>query len=86
MSNLNIRKVLGNNIKFYRLKMGLSQEELAEILGTTPVYLSVLENGKRNMRIDYIAHIANCLDIKVKELFVERKVIKNTRRPRKKKK
>ncbi len=57
MSNLNIRKVLGNNIKFYRLKMGLSQEELAEILGTTPVYLSVLENGKRNMRIDYIAHI-----------------------------
>ena len=42
----NTRKILANNIKYFRLKKNLSQEEFAEMLGTTPVYLSTLENAK----------------------------------------
>lgn len=76
----NTRKILANNIKYFRLKKNLSQEEFAEMLGTTPVYLSTLENAKRNIRTDYIGH---CY---VKELFVERNKVINTRRPRKSKK
>ena len=54
------------------------------MLGTTPVYLSTLENAKRNIRTDYIGHIADTLEINVKELFVEKNEVINTRRPRKK--
>ena len=63
------RKILANNIVYYRLKKGLSQEELAELLETTPVYLSSLENAKRN----------------IKELFTEREIIEKKKRPKKKK-
>ena len=72
---LKSRKLLANNIKYYRLKRGLSQEELAEFLGTTPVYLSSLENAKRNIRLDYIEHIANTLEVNIKDLFIEREIV-----------
>ena len=79
------RIILANNIKYYRLKKGLSQEDLAELLETTPVYLSSLENAKRNIRLDYIEHIAEILEVSVKDLFTERKIIENKKRPRRKK-
>ena len=82
----NTRKILANNIKYFRLKKNLSQEEFAEMLGTTPVYLSTLENAKRNIRTDYIGHIADTLEIDVKELFVERNEVTNIRKKKKSKK
>lgn len=82
---LKSRKLLANNIKYYRLKRGLSQEELAEFLGTTPVYLSSLENAKRNIRIDYVEHIANTLEVNIKDLFIEREIVEKKKRPRRKK-
>ena len=42
------RKILANNIVFYRLEKGWSQEDFAEVLKTTPTYVSGLENAKRN--------------------------------------
>lgn len=44
-SNLNVRKILGDNVKYYRKKMGLSQEQLSEILEISPNHLSVIETG-----------------------------------------
>lgn len=82
---LKSRKLLANNIKYYRLKKGLSQEELAELLETTPVYLSSLENAKRNIRLDYIEHIANTLEVNIKDLFIEREIVEKKKRPRRKK-
>lgn len=34
-----------------------------------------LENAKKNIRVDYINHIANTLNITPKELFIERPLI-----------
>ena len=79
------RIILANNIKYYRLKKDLSQEELAELLETTPVYLSSLENAKRNIRLDYIEHIAETLEVNIKDLFIEREIIEKKKRPRRKK-
>ena len=79
------RKLLANNIKYFRLNKGLSQEELAELLETTPVYLSSLENAKRNIRLDYIEHIAETLEVNIKDLFIEREIIEKKKRPRRKK-
>ena len=44
-NNLNVKKIFGDNVKYYRKKMGLSQEQLSEILEISPNHLSVIETG-----------------------------------------
>ena len=81
-NNLKARKILANNIIYFRLKHKWSQEDFADELGTTPTYVSNIENAKRNMRIDYISYIADTLDVPLQELFVERNPVKSHRVPR----
>lgn len=80
---MDARDIVSNNIRYYRLEKKWTQEELAEKLGTTATYVSRLENAKKNIRVDYINHIANTLNITPKELFIERPLIKNVKRKRK---
>lgn len=81
--NRNARRILANNIVYYRLKNGWSQEVFAEKLKTTTTYLSSLENAKRNTTIDYIEHLSNILNIQISQLFEFREPIMNHRIPRK---
>lgn len=76
------RKILANNIVYYRLKCGWSQEDLAERLGTTTTYLSTLENAKRNTSIDYIEHLSYILNVQLSQLLEVRDPIENRRIPR----
>ena len=76
------RKILANNIVYYRLENGWSQEDFAAELGTTPTYVSNLENARRNTRIDYIDLIADTLGVSLNELFEEKPPVKNKRIPR----
>lgn len=78
----NARNTLANNIVYYRLQKGWSQEDFADKLGTTPTYVSNLENAKRNTRIDYIDHIATTLNVELFQLFEKRENIENRRIPR----
>ena len=57
-------------------------EDFADELGTTPTYVSNIENAKRNTRIDYIGHIADTLGVSLEQLFVERTPVVNHRIPR----
>lgn len=41
-----VKLVLGKNIKYYRLKSGISQEKLAEQINSSPVYISDVECGR----------------------------------------
>ncbi len=76
------RKILANNIVYFRIKKNWSQEDFAEELGTTTTYVSNLENARRNARIDYIGHIADTLGISLEQLFIERNTVENHRIPR----
>lgn len=80
--NKNARKILANNITYFRLKKNWSQEDFADELGTTPTYVSNLENAKRNARIDYIGHIADTFGVSLEQLFIERPKVNNHRIPR----
>lgn len=75
----NARKLLANNIIYYRLQSGWSQEDFADKLGTTPTYVSNLENARKNTRIDYIDHIANVLNVELFQLFEKRETVENRR-------
>lgn len=76
------RRILANNIVYFRIKNRWSQEDFAEHLETTTTYISNLENAKRNTRIDYIGKIADTLGVSLEQLFTKRKTVISHRVPR----
>ena len=69
---MNRRKV-GKKIKEYRLMRGLTQQELAEMIGTTAPTISKYEQGKRG-DFDMLAKIAEALQIPFSVLFEDSEV------------
>ena len=63
MKTRNIRKVLGDNVKFYRYKIGYTQKQLAEKSDISPRYISDIENEKANLPIDTLEVLAECLKV-----------------------
>lgn len=76
------RKILANNIVFFRLQKGWSQEQFAELLGTSSGYVSEMENSKRNISSDYIDHISKVFKIEPHELLIDRLPVDTRRIPR----
>lgn len=66
---MDIRRVVGQNVRRYRLAAGLTQEELAAEIGVGQGYLSHLEAGKRNPTILTLWHTARALRVKPNQFF-----------------
>ena len=62
--------ILGANIRAYRLRAGLSQEELAEKADLHRTYVGAIERGDRNVSLKNIERLANALNVKTFELLV----------------
>ena len=60
---------LGMNIKKYRLKANLTQENLAEIVNIHPTYVGKLEAGKNNPSVKTLFKITSALKITLCDLF-----------------
>ena len=69
--------VLGKNVKFFRFRKQYTQEKLAEVLNVSANYIGRLERGQHSPSLDKIDKIAEALNIKPFELFVERKDYNN---------
>jgi transcriptional regulator with XRE-family HTH domain len=67
----NIRGTLSINMKKFRAKQNLSQEDLAFRCGLHRTYISDVERGNRNISIDNIAKIANALQVSPADLLKE---------------
>lgn len=62
-------KTIGNNVRFYRKKLGLSQIDLAVAVGIDRSYLSEIENGHRNFTIMLLQNISTALSISLEDLL-----------------
>lgn len=60
---------IGEQIKKYRKKAGLSQRELGEKLGVSQQHIAQYENGKRIPKIETINSIAGALGIGIRHLY-----------------
>ena len=60
---------IGGNIRKYRKAKGLTQNELAEIIGSSQHRIANYERGIREPRLSTIEAIANALDVTVPELL-----------------
>jgi transcriptional regulator with XRE-family HTH domain len=66
---MDVRHVIGENIRRRRLALGLPQERLAAQIGVEQSYLSGLEYGRRNPTAVTLWHVALALKIKPGSLF-----------------
>lgn len=69
MTTVDIRKVFGDNVKHYRKKAGLSQEQLAEKLDISQNHLSVIETGGKFVTYKLLERIVETFDIMPAALF-----------------
>lgn len=61
--------ILGQKIRFERLKKGLSQEELAEKTDLSRRAISCIECGTNDSKYTTLLKIADALDIDISVLF-----------------
>jgi transcriptional regulator with XRE-family HTH domain len=66
---MDIRKVVGKNVQYYRKKKGLSQEELGFEAGIDRTYISGVERGLRNPTVLVLARIAKALGVSETKLL-----------------
>ncbi|MDE6697566.1 MAG: helix-turn-helix transcriptional regulator [Muribaculaceae bacterium] len=66
-----ILDLLAFNIKYYRKRLNMSQEKLADRANLHPTYISNIEQGKRNLSIQNVYQIAEALGLSVVELLTE---------------
>ena len=68
---MDIIKVFGVNVKYYRQKIGLSQEAFAEKCGMHRTYISAIECFRRSISLENIQKIADALEIEPYQLLLE---------------
>ena len=64
--------ILGKNIREYRKRAGMTQEELSKRVSITTKYLSRLESGNRTPGVDVLELIAQELHVTMDALVHER--------------
>lgn len=67
--NTKILENLGKSIKFYRKKLNLTQEQLAEKVSVHQTYIGKLETGKINASTKQLFVISRALGVKLSDIF-----------------
>ena len=62
-------EVFAQNLRLFRAKAGLSQEELASRAGLHRTYVGAVERGERNISLRNIEGLANALGVEPNELL-----------------
>lgn len=60
---------VGKRIKAAREREGMTQEELAEYVDMSATHISVIERGKKGLRLENLVRIANVLGVSPDELL-----------------
>lgn len=59
----------GQKVRKERLKLGLSQEELASRAGVHRTYIGMIERAEKNITLENIEKIAKALKTSITDLF-----------------
>ncbi|MBN1293114.1 MAG: helix-turn-helix transcriptional regulator [Candidatus Latescibacteria bacterium] len=66
---MNIKKILGNNIRVYRKKAQMTQELLSEELGISAKHLSKIESGQNFISSELLENLYRILNVTPSALF-----------------
>lgn len=68
---MDIRKLVGANVRRYRLSANLSQEAVAVRMDADRAFVSQIERGGQNVTLLTIHHLAEALGVRPVDLFDE---------------
>lgn len=68
---MDMRKLVGRNVRRLRLAAALTQEQYAELSGFSQQYISDLERGRRNPTVVSLLELAAPLGVPPAELIEE---------------
>jgi len=66
---MDLVRLLGRNVRRFRVERGLSQEEVAHEAGMKRSYLSDLERGTRNPSVRALGRVADALGVPPEKLL-----------------
>ena len=64
-------KAIGQRIKIARIKKGITQEAVADLIDITPAHMSNVETGKTKVSLPTLIAIANALSVSVDTLLCD---------------
>jgi putative transcriptional regulator len=62
-------KIVGNNIKMLRADLGITQAQLAELVGVARVSIVSIENGRYIPTIETALRISKTLGVPIEQIF-----------------
>jgi transcriptional regulator with XRE-family HTH domain len=68
---MDMRRLVGSNVRRFRLKKGWTQEQLADRCGISQQYISGLESGRRNPTVVTLFELAQALGVRPVDLLNE---------------
>lgn len=71
-----MKQSFGHKLKFVRIKLGLTQSQLAERLCTSPSTIGMYEQGRREPDYDTLLNICKTLNVSVYDLFPENDIFR----------
>ena len=73
MTNEELKMIIGNNIKKYRIMSNLTQEELSKLIGCTTPLIGALESSKmcQGISVYNLYKISKVLNISIEKFFEE---------------
>jgi transcriptional regulator with XRE-family HTH domain len=75
---MDMRRLVGRNVRRFRQKKGLTQEQFADLSGFSQQYISSLEQGHRNPTVITLYELSVALGVTHLDLL---RPLKVTRRP-----
>lgn len=69
---MDLRRVVGANVRFWRKRIGVSQEELAFRAKLHRTYVRAVERGVRNPTVIILGRLAKALDIEPAALLAKK--------------
>jgi transcriptional regulator with XRE-family HTH domain len=64
-----VARALGRSVKECRLKIGMTQQQLADACGLDIGYIGGIERGQRNPTLGVMQSIASVLEVRVSHLL-----------------
>jgi transcriptional regulator with XRE-family HTH domain len=68
-STRSVQRAVGLRMIELRRRRGLTQEDLAEVIGVLAPNYARIEQGRQNVTLDTLVKIARALNVRVAELF-----------------
>lgn len=58
-----LMKLIGKNVRYYRIERKMTQDELSNIIGKNPSAITRVKSGQRMMSVRMLYEVANALNV-----------------------